>query len=135
MSLMTWKKEFYSKKPDKKMSWIKAFEHSIKKWEGASKKNTKKHNVEYYNSKILYTQNTKVKIFGFDSDTCALCVKTKDDYSGIVDCRICPLCIHNSHESCMADDSAYSLSYLNPRPMIKELKRVLKILVMEEKKK
>jgi hypothetical protein len=132
MSLQTWKREFYStirpfrnRGPD----WLAAIDHSIKKWEGATKANTKKHGVTYSGVAVRYEKAGSK--FVFSGGNCALCVKvestpgvnTPDDQ-----CEICPVVIVTG-ESCV---TAYGRSGgrslyregSSPAPMLRLLRTV-----------
>lgn len=135
MSLKTWKKEFYPKKPSKRMSWIEAVKHSLKKWEGALKKNTKKHDVMYSDyavDDIRASDDFNYDYFEFDYESCALCVKSKNTFDGDVNCNKCPLYKANKNVCCSGyGDKGYDKSGKDPRPMIKLLKTTLKKLQKE----
>lgn len=135
MSVKTWKKEFYPKKPNKKLTWIEATEHSLRKWEGALKENLKKHNVVYDGHCIVnateledgshYWERVN---FEFNSMTCALCIKSTNAFDGHVDCFECPIYKINGTACDDEDDGIYTMSADNPKPMIKLLKNTLKKL-------
>jgi len=83
MSLETWKKEFLgSLKHVKKMSWIVAFKHSIRKWSGLTKKNLRKHSLTQAGHMLFDNDGS---VFYVSSSTCALCIKSCNS------CYICPL--------------------------------------------
>lgn len=125
MSLKTWKKEFYpveaSEMADK--SDVKCIEHSLRKWEGALKKNTKKHEVEYVNHEVRKTRYDS-ECLEFRGVSCALCRK----HSRNADCGECPLVAANGGKRCDAPGrSVYANSSNDPRPMIRLLKKALKM--------
>lgn len=152
MSLKTWKEEFYQKNPSKKMSTLEAVEHSLQKWEGLRKQNLKKHEIrpswdnrEIRNDKV--SENLEIS-----TKTCALCVKFYDeDYSDVDSetCTKCPLYISRGGYACdkeTPDEDELDLGEdiynkhpfsrwcdsANPMPMIKELKKTLKMIKKQE---
>lgn len=115
MSEETWIAEFYPV-PAENVSAEDALDHSIKKWEGALRKNLKKHGLE--SAPIV-----------FDGDSCALCV----NYLYIpkkTACKCCPLFIVRGNVNCcnerpgewMSPFDQYGLEE-NPRPMLTWLKK------------
>lgn len=47
MSLITWKAKFYPEPANARMSKRDALLHSLRKWEGLTKENLKKHDAEF----------------------------------------------------------------------------------------
>lgn len=126
MSIKTWMEEFYQIKPTKRMSKKDAIVHSLRKWEGLTKENIKKHGLN-----IIYGQmcDDNDDSFGIDSDSCALCIKYISDNFNDVDCGKCPL-FKKLGFACgdgrLSDDGwrQWSTSQ-NPDLMIKNLKSLL----------
>ena len=105
MSLKTWKKEFYNvdaskftNKRQSKNNTIKAIEHSLKKWQGLTKKNLDKHGLyktlyeivdrEYYENEDNFGNVNGV--LGITDDSCALCQIFNID--SLKDgCKNCPI--------------------------------------------
>lgn len=121
MSLETWKKEFYPKKPSKRMSTEDAILHSIQKWTGATKANTRKHSVEYENHTVTNLDGGLV----FNRDSCALCFKF-DGYEAVtVDkhhCAKCPI-YKMQGDDCIWE---YGESQNSPVKIIRLLRKTLK---------
>jgi len=128
MSMKSWKKEFYPVKPNKKMSKLKAIQHSLTKWEGLLRKNLKKHGIEvdFWGD----IREMGVELFLVDADSCALCCKYM--YQGDpVDkpCVTCPLyktlgkCCGEGDEN---DPFTKWKDESDPKPMIRALKKCLK---------
>lgn len=130
MSIKTWKKEFYPKKPSRRMSNVDAIKHSIRKWEGLTEGNLKKHEVylSYHND---YLDDDDDNVFEISSDTCSLCVKYADKSSFNM-CENCPLYMKlgrscGSSEDTNKDNDGW-LKWVdegNPDLMIKNLKSLL----------
>lgn len=132
MTLKTWRDEFMPKMPTKRMTKRQAVEHSLRKWEGLTKKNLKKHGV-FKSDWFIEDDNDDVSI---DANTCALCVKYFDAKTDILDthddeCRKCPL-FKTLGEPCDGRsgsqvNSPYNIWRLqdNPLPMIKALRKTL----------
>lgn len=93
MSLKTWKKEFYPKKPSKKMTAREAVEHSLKKWTGLLAHNMEKHGIVISVFGVDDPGKDILDAFLIDSSTCALCVKYLDyeATSHKQSCEKCPL--------------------------------------------
>lgn len=100
MSLATWKKEFYSKSADKTTE-AESLEHSIKKWEGATPTNLKKHNVFRKDVTIMDRNND----LNFTDETCALCYHYLD-HNEDIPCQKCPL-YKSVGVDCGDDESPY----------------------------
>lgn len=121
MTIKTWMKEFYPKKPSKRMSRIDAIKHSIRKWEGLTEGNLKKHDV--YSSYCNDCLEDDKSDFVISMDTCSLCIKYFDD-----DCEKCPLYIklgHSCGSACKTDGWCVWAAKANPDLMIKNLKSLL----------
>ena len=133
MTIETWKKEFYTKDAKSKMTKRQAVEHSIKKWNGLTKANLKKHLVFKDNfSNQIY--DNEINWFSINDESCALCVKY---YEGALDegCEKCPLfvslgrpCANPSRFS--PYDDYYKKS--NPSKMIKVLEETLEKIISGE---
>lgn len=138
MSLATWKKEFYPVKPTKKMSAIEAVKHSLQKWEGLKSKNLNKHELEVspWNSRIEEVYSAES--LAVDITTCALCVKFYDHKNDENPCHKCPLYLSREGNACDSYgeyevEHPYGswVEYNNPLPMIRDLKKTLKMLERE----
>lgn len=128
MSLKTWKKEFYSQDPTKKMTKVAAVKHSIKKWKGLRPENLKKHGLGYFDVKGL--QDSDGDEFWVSSGSCALCRKYYDDEQQDKNpCYRCPLYKSLGNIECDGvDDMPFVLFVDNnndPEPMIAALEKVL----------
>lgn len=127
MSLETWKKEFYSQDPTKRMTKVAAVKHSIKKWVGLRPENLKKHKLSYFDVKGL--QDVDGNKFWVNSSSCALCVKYYDDQQDKNSCYRCPLYKSLGNIECDgSDDMPFMLFVDNkndPEPMIAALEKVL----------
>lgn len=133
MSLTTWKKQFYPKKPSSRMSWITATEHSLKKWMGALPGNVKKHGVEYKSHHIVHKKQYNLRM-SFSYLTCALCVKSMSiKIKDHIYCSVCPL-QKMLGRSCdeYGVASIYEQSTNNPTAMILTLQKLLKKLKNKE---
>jgi len=133
MSMKSWKEEFYPVKPSKKMSKLKAIQHSLTKWEGLLLKNRRKHEakVGIFGDLNFYTTPDEMNydMFMIDADTCALCVKYSDVDSRVHPCLTCPL--YNTLGKCCGDGDENDpftkwKDKTDPKPMIKALKKCLK---------
>lgn len=130
-------KEFYSTTPSKRMSTLKAIEHSLKKWKGLTKANLKKHNIIHNdNSYILIDTNESFYIM---DDTCSLCIKFRSIYFSTQinhECKKCPLYKINNKACYENIDNVYPYSEFlknsNPIPMINLLKKALKNRIKEK---
>lgn len=130
MSFKTWKKEFYPRPANTRMSVRGAIEHSLRKWQGLSPRNLKKHGMEITAGlfgplrEINEIGHTEVGM-SIDSATCALC-QMYVDRTGY--CDECPLFKSLGHRC----DSMYSQGPYNvfprkgPGPMIRALRATLR---------
>ncbi len=129
MSLITWKKEFYSR-PLKKFTRLQAIEHSLRKWEGLTRANLKKHGVEplSFIAKVITDGEDTLRI---DTTTCALCHKYQytQPKGNFDECAACPL-YETLGKGCGDghDDDPFTAWGVrsDPKPMIKALKKCLK---------
>jgi hypothetical protein len=138
MSLDSWKKEHYpiTAAEAAKLGDLGAARHSLRKWEGALKKNTKRHEVEFITGLHLYIENAVGAFSGkplfFDNYSCALCSLFWDDSY----CGDCPLA-KTLGKSCDAgvDSPYYKAKQGDPLPMIRALRKtVARLEKMEEGK-
>lgn len=123
MSLKTWKKEFYKKKPNKRMSKLEAVEHSLLKWRGAQRRFTKKHDVVFSEEGVSDPHGIEDLVF--DAYSCALCIKyIESEY-----CSRCPLVL-SGFKNCDQPGSSYMKFEAtgDPKQMIRELRTVLKLV-------
>lgn len=136
MSLKSWKKEFYPTKPPTS-SWLKATEHSLRKWEGATKSNLKKHDLFWNGDGVQEKNDTEFDFyspsFQFDDYTCALCQRADKLIEKIQDrnrCEVCPLVAVQGGVDCTDMDSPFDAFYNtgNPTRMIAALRRLHKKL-------
>ncbi len=129
MSLITWKEEFYPVKPSLKMTKVQAIEHSLKKWEGLTRTNLKKHGL--YITKYGHNLSDDIENFIISSDSCALCHKYlyEQPEGNPEDCAVCPL-YATLGKGCGDGDENDPYTYwskgCDPKPMIKALKKCLK---------
>ena len=145
MSVETWKKEFYrtSRKSDyfSKMSWLRALDHSIRKWSGLSPENLKKHKVRLIDDDLANVDDEFGERFTFTADTCALCRKC--DTPGLTgpDCEKCPLykslgnhqCDDNYQGANIIFSSPYSKLYDGEYlPMLNALKKAKEQLLAKK---
>lgn len=124
MSLTSWKKEFYPI-PASKVKKVDALEHSIQKWTGALRKNTRKHKVEF-NEEGIFEKNYESTIFHFDRMTCSLCKFFWKGWDQL--CVNCPLLKVN--HCCGGEKDRYDLALKTKRPqlMINALKKARKFV-------
>lgn len=122
MSILSWKKEFYSKFK-KSMTDKECAEHTLKKYTGILKPNLIKHEVIKKLGEA-YIEDKKYKNFHFNMDTCSFCVKYVFKERR---CSNCPLYIEEE-KTCFNEKSAYAKFYIksNPKKMISLLNKVLK---------
>lgn len=118
MSLISWKKEFYGKPASKVKTPKEAILHSIRKWEGLSKKNIAKHGA--------YMEPA--------ASSCAMC-RIYVNYDKWDSCEECPLYIVRNGLSCDSPTPREILSPFNKfykdrdaRPMQSLLKRAFKYM-------
>jgi hypothetical protein len=78
VSIKTWQKEFYPIRADQTKP-SEALAHSIRKWEGLSEKNLKKHNLTHCYG-ILKDKNNKD--FVINDRSCALCFHFEKNIQG-----------------------------------------------------
>lgn len=124
MSLETWKAEFYHVGAED-CPVAEAASHSLRKWEGLSKTNLKKHGCKmgykFIEDKIGFTLD-------IDTTTCALCkhhydFDSENDSSG---CEECPI-----HKSTGANCHGEYTEWMNEGkvvPMVKLLKRTVEFV-------
>ena len=132
MTLATWKKEFYPKKPSKRMTKREAVEHSLTKWRGLTKANLKKHDVRIdFAGDVADDKN----FLSISSSSCALCAKYQDFDSSLEQvCLQCPLYQLLGKRCDSGEDSPFAIWVhdVNPRPMIRALEKTLKMVTEEE---
>ena len=86
MSLNTWKDEFLGEEyPSDPLG---ALDHSIKKWEGLSKENLRKHNLVQLGTFIEERSNPSINE-RIGASNCALCIHFM--FEGISECVNCPI--------------------------------------------
>lgn len=126
MSLATWKKEFYPIPANKSKGGLAAVNHSLKKWEGALKKNTKKHGLIYDDNAVRYINDDPIERLDFYSETCALCEHYYHaDRTNPKDrCGKCPI-FKVTGETCI---NRFLDSDNRPIPMIRLLRQVKKVI-------
>jgi len=140
MSLKTWKKEFYPVPASKVSGKKTAIKHSLKKWQGLTEENLKKHGLiftyDFDDASIretMVSSNLPGCSFGINSKTCALCqLYYNNDGSDTDDksdcCYKCPLYQSLGHRCDGRSDRPYVvfLDSGDPVPMIKALEKMLK---------
>ena len=139
MSLKTWKKEFYPKAASR-VAKKEATAHSLRKWQGLTKTNLKKHELKIADNYVvpiiaLYPEDRNFYYDGFfvNEQTCALCKKFLDEEADNHACSKCPLYKALGNISCASwddetkKDGPYEiwLQKSNPIPMINALKKTL----------
>jgi uncharacterized CHY-type Zn-finger protein len=124
MSIETWKKEFYPKKPTERMSKKTAIQHSLKKWIGLRPENLKKHQLQYTNAKDLKDEDGNM--FFVNSDSCSLCIKYLN-FAASISCQKCPLYKSLDNHPCDNWNQPYFqfMDNNDPEPMIVALKETL----------
>lgn len=126
MSLKTWKKEFYPKNA-KTVSAKNSIAHSLRKWQGLTKTNLKKHDLHKQPYNMIGDGDFYMEI---DSDSCALCkqYENEDDYEYENKCNDCPLYQFLGQQCDEESTSPYAvwIDKGNAVPMINSLKQTLK---------
>lgn len=127
MSLESWKAEFYPTKANSIEAMADPIGHSLRKWEGALKKNLRKHCVSFADH-YVYKEGEGIP-FAFTGWNCALCERFYDeDELNTESCEECPI-VELTGDDCL---DAFSQSADIPMPMIRLLRKVKKL--NEEKK-
>lgn len=130
MTLESWKEEFYTD-PQDCHDDLSAVRQAIRKYEGASPENLKKHDITLYAGELKYSKVPSAPMFY--SGHCALCKLhlRMDNKVGAV-CGACPLA---KISNCNDDESAWSIfvSYSDPTKMLEALKIIEARLLNEEK--
>ena len=128
MSIESSREEFYPVAVEElnvyTMDDINLVEHSLKKWEGALKKNLKKHNVSYGDHCLLDEEH---KHFFFYADSCSLCEKYfeySEDCYDYDNKKYCPLYV-TLGESCSGDGKLWCKVHDDVRPMVVKLRKTL----------
>lgn len=132
MSISSWIKEFY-RVPADEVKPENAAAHSLRKWTGLLKSNLKKHKLGHNSGNYLfnhsYSSGDGKAVFEVSYDTCALCQNAKDAYGTVV-CHTCPLYEIQGNEGCgVRTGDPFQVWYdnSNPRPMIANLKKLVKL--------
>lgn len=165
MSFQTWLQEFYpisasdfvKNNPD--ISDKDLVKFAIKTWEGLTKENIYKHDLNYYEEHTLFANDIR---FERGWDSCSLCIKYNNYEDKIFNCpkdcskngKSCPLFRFLGH-ACFDDKfddrkfisekilddlfihdsyecSVYTMSENNPEPMIDVLQKTLEMLEKED---
>ena len=129
MSLTSWKKEFYPTPAERfagrkltHANGLRAIDHSLRKWRGALKKNTKRHGVKFEDG---YIGNTQIpEALKFRVSSCSLCRLSGNHYI-VCSCRNCP--IYKTTGGVCLEASREVIERNDPRPMIHLLERVRKL--------
>jgi hypothetical protein len=122
MSLESWMEEFYPVEASSSATSDEdALAHSLKKWEGLTEENLKKHGVQ---RRAVCLEDDAGHLFGIDSETCALCQRRN--------CTTCPLYIVRKKIQCYiaTDEEDYSpygvfISDGDPQPMINLIRQAI----------
>ncbi len=147
MGIKSWKAEFYptTAKQAARKSMIAAIEHSLRKWEGLSQKQLKKHGLVREYAMLIDVNRVVLDI---DNSTCALCEKYMDydpnyglfddtDNVSPSECAECPIVL-SGQRSCNKPNSVYtqyiSDSENSGAAMVKVLKKALKWAQRQQKK-
>lgn len=121
MSLHDWKKEFYPCNAEEfEGTDLEAIEHSLRKWQGLTESNLKKHGLILHGERIEDPDAGMV----IDGDSCALCALHAE--SSIEEGFQCPGCpLDAIGENCDLPTSAYreSLKTGSPKKMISALRK------------
>jgi hypothetical protein len=122
MSLKSWEREFYPTKPKKSWDKIRCIEHSLRKWQGLTSVNLKRHQVLAGTWDDIEDELENCTCFPIDGASCALCIKYEDD------CEKCVLKKCLKYPCDYGEDSPFRIwkSNHNPKPMIDALKKTLK---------
>jgi len=126
MSIQTWKKEFYSSSA-KSTSKKNSIAHSLRKWQGLTKANIKKHDL-IKDGACLESSDESIAYFSVDSDSCALCEKYMDHFRADDNpCFLCPLYNLLGKACDKGNSSPYVIWWdtCNAKPMINALKKIL----------
>lgn len=101
MSLKTWKRAFYPKDAADTTP-AEAVAHSLRKWEGLTAANRRKHGVtvEGVMGELVEADGDPADGLPIDSETCALCVHYYEPSRNILLCRGCPLAIARGGVPC-----------------------------------
>jgi len=128
MSLQSWTEEFYPI-PIDECKEEDALGHSLRKWVGFLRKNLKKHKVIIKEDPLgyvsIYQKDVNLYIPIIYKDTCALCKfysKNNGQY-----CPSCPIVTEVTGTSCNDIWQRMSLGH-NPKPMIRLLRKVKKVI-------
>lgn len=128
MTIKSWRREFQPTEADSKTALKSPAEHSLRRWEGFTKANLKKHGVVY--------------TLPLSETGCSLCFAYQNDLlDDPENCLLCPLSIVRGNVPCSSARheervNPYSLFIKtgNPRPMLKWLRKAVKY-EREQKKK
>lgn len=133
MSIKTWKKEFYPVSAQS-VSKKNSIAHSLRKWQGLTKANIKKHDL--IRDGACLESSDGFNYFSVDSDSCALCQKYIDhNRADDISCFECPLYDLLGKSCDQGNKSPYVIWWDtgNALPMINALKKILKISKKENK--
>ena len=129
MSLETWKKEFYPRAATAGRNTLAAVEHSLRKWEGALKKNLKRHGLDVTSNCLVDKTDPRDfnSHFFFDGRSCSLCQRFGN-------CQRCP--IKEAGQCCLNEGTAYiaMIDDGNPIPMVRLLRKIRNEIVAEAAK-
>ena len=136
MSLATWKREFY-RTPASRVSKKNALAHSIRKWEGLSKENLKRHECKFSYG-FIGDEINDFRILG--SELCALCHHYLKEFQPY--CASCPLALSRDGISCdlqtlKEKQSPYSSAHgdrPNVKPMLRALRKAEKFVQIQAAK-
>lgn len=122
MSLATWKKEFYPT-PASRCSKKNAIAHSLRKWQGLTKRNLKKHGLY----KISDSRFIRERFFASESmeicgESCSLCAAFYDPYGHSIACEPCPI-YQQTGSKCFSQYGDW-VEYNEVRPMLTLLRKV-----------
>jgi len=125
MSFKTWKAEFYPKPPNKRTTAVEATKHSLRKWEGALKKNLKKHSVRFEDGAVQDDDD----FLAFDGSSCALCLRFYADLDS-EPCMRCPLFKVVGYGCGCGEESDIYIDATegNPKFMVAALRKALRLV-------
>ena len=150
MSMKTWRAQYYPTPAENcRTAWtnatnsreelnanIAAVRHSLCKWQGLLPANLKRHQCKKNNFAHIRGYRGAAAL-AIDTDSCALCQIHRDEYLyGLESCGDCPIVALLGHSCTGNDERPYEIwqETGDPAPMIKVLRRTLKMLMARKAK-
>ena len=114
MSLSSWKKEFYPCEANSKEALKDPLKHSLRKWQGLTKKNLKKHGMKWdeCGDRVIFDKDGED--FWVNGHSCACCRKVNDD---------CGKCVISAR---CEDAYIEPIENQDPRPILNLLKKAIR---------